>query len=79
MKKVGHICPFCGKRNVSTHVEDVTHPYGRHGDSFVVRTPVRTCNEDDCGFQYFDHVAEHLTDRAMREFERERGIRRPKA
>lgn len=58
-------CPECGSNRVSTSIVQERFRYGRGEDvpNITVSLPSRRC--DDCGLEYFDHLAERCRHEAI--------------
>jgi len=58
-------CGMCECKDISRNMEDYTFPYGKDGPEQVeltVNIPVFTCNNKECGFQWWNWEAGEIMD-----------------
>ena len=67
-------CGMCESTDTTESMKDYTFPYGVAGPDQVeltVNIPVRTCNNKECGFEWYNWKAELIMDAYVEQWKQE--------
>lgn len=63
-------CAECGCKDTTETMEDHTFPYGAGVEQVELTSviPIHTCNNPDCGFQWYNWVADEIMDATVQQY-----------